>query len=98
MKATALWGLGMFSLLAVSIVASSLTVGTAATDAPEAAVRPITCEDVSETDCLLVDASRLDCPGKIECPITGELVCRDQCPLAAATREDPTLSPCCRDD
>ncbi|MFV2070696.1 MAG: hypothetical protein ACC645_27315 [Pirellulales bacterium] len=31
---------------------------------------------------------RGDCPGKVVCPLTGDEVCKDQCPLADATRDD----------
>ncbi len=28
------------------------------------------------------------CPGKVVCPVTGDEVCRDECPLVDANRDD----------
>lgn len=45
---------------------------------------------------------RPDCPGKIVCPLTGELVCKDRCPLNAASAKEASapaadeLPACCQ--
>ncbi len=74
------------TLLLASVAATvglAFTSGEVSANATDTVICPQTGEEISQDDCPLVDATRPDCPGKIECPVTGELVCRDRCPLEA---------------
>jgi len=96
------WAL-LTTLLAASVATSvglAFASGDVAANAADPVICPQTGEMISKDDCPLIDATRADCPGKIECPQTGELVCRDRCPLAAETLsdDDVAVSACCKKD
>ncbi len=96
------WAL-LTTLLALSVAATvglAFASGDVAASAADTVICTQTGEAISKDDCPLVDATRADCPGKIECPLTGELVCRDRCPLEAEAPADGdgAVPACCKKD
>ena len=65
-------------LIPLLVVSAAATVGLAfasgdgAADTSDTVICPQTGERIDRDDCPLVDATRPDCPGRIECPLTGE--------------------------